>query len=116
MTTNKITVVWSKGANVRPAPNINNAATRTLPFGATVETPYSETTDADGNRWIRINESPAEYIATFYAGTVRATVERISEPPPVGEKTTVEFVVLNDTVINVTPEGGTKVQVWPPLP
>ena len=114
--TNKITVIWSKGANVRPAPNINNAATRTLPNGWTGTTAYSETTDADGNRWIRISESPAEYIATFYAGTLRAKVDAISEPPPSGESVTVEFAVLNDTVIFVTPEGGAKVRVWPPAP
>lgn len=114
MTTRNVTVVWTKGANVRPAPNINNVATRTLPFGAVVQTPYAETTDADGNRWIQINASPAEYIATYYAGTVRATVETISEPPPAGDKTIVEFAALDETEVYVTPPNGTKVKVWPP--
>jgi hypothetical protein len=114
MMTNKITVTWSKGANVRPAPNINNVAIRTLAVGTVLETAYSETTDADGNRWIRITASPAEYIATFYAGTVRATVEATGTPPPVGEKTIVEFAALDETEVYVTPPSGAKVKVWPP--
>lgn len=109
--TNRITVVYAKGANVRPAPNINNVPLRTLSAGTVRETPHSETTDADGNRWIQISEA-AEYIATFYAGILRATVETVSAPPS-GGKTVVEFATLDETEVFVTPPGGEKVKVWP---
>jgi len=106
MADKKVTVTWAKGANVRPAPNINNAAIRTLAVGTVITTPYAETTDANGDRWIRITTSPAEFIATFYGGTVRATVEIVGEPP--AEKTTVEFTMDNPVEVVVN-----KIKVWP---
>lgn len=77
---NKITIVWQAGANVRPAPSVNNVALRALPAGAVIQTNYSETTDNDGNRWIRISDKN-EYVATFYGGALRARVESTNPPP-----------------------------------
>lgn len=36
-----------------------------------------------------------------------------TEPPEPTEKTTVEFSVLGETEVYVTPPGGVKVKVWP---
>lgn len=103
----KVTVIWPKGANVRPAANINNVPLRTLPPETVLTTPYAETTDANGDKWIRIGTSPAEYIATNYADTVRAILELIGQPPA-GETTTVAFTMDApvDVIIN-------NIKVWP---
>ncbi|MBU1778022.1 MAG: hypothetical protein KJ899_15460 [Gammaproteobacteria bacterium] len=80
---NKVTVVWPNGASVRTAPIVSDATyVRLLAKGAVVETPYDEQTDAAGNRYIRISETPKEYIFTYYGGTLRATVEQVTPPLP----------------------------------
>ncbi len=103
----KVTVIWPKGANVRPAPNINNVALRTLPPETVLTTPYAETTDANGDQWIRISASPAEYIATNYADTVRALVELIGQPPA-GETTIVAFTMDSPVEVKIN-----NTKVWP---
>jgi GH25 family lysozyme M1 (1,4-beta-N-acetylmuramidase) len=79
-TMNEVTVVWDAGANVRSAPNTYATIIKTLADNTVLQTAYSETTDASGNRWIRISEAQ-EYIATFYGSTLRASVVPIVVPP-----------------------------------
>jgi GH25 family lysozyme M1 (1,4-beta-N-acetylmuramidase) len=95
-TMNKVTVLWDAGANLRPAPNVNNTPIKVLPDNYITETAGNETTDASGNRWIKLTKEGG-YIATFFGGTLRAKVEAIVPPSsnPVAE---VKFTASDGTV------------------
>jgi hypothetical protein len=86
--TNRVTIVWSDGASVRSAPNINGTKLATLPKDTSyitesnVVNDTTEPTNPD-KKWIAYGNG---YIATRYPSSsgnpVRATVEIVGQTPP----------------------------------
>lgn len=73
----QVTIVYPDGANIRSAPVVSSSTyLRTVGVGTIFQTDYPETTDAAGNRWIRVKQSPEEWVCTYY-GSLRASVETL---------------------------------------
>lgn len=69
---------------------------------------------------VKLNEGNASPMGWVYARwnhkPTYLAFERVEDstvPPTPTEKTTVEFIVLGDTEVYITPPNGTKTKVWP---